>query len=63
MKTFRISLFIGVLASAFFTSCQNPSEKGKKVKLKMTSTDKAAKKADTLQPAERPNPEDTVRKY
>ncbi len=29
----------------------------------MTSTDTVAKKADTLQPAERLNPEDTVKKY
>ncbi len=28
----------------------------------MTSTDTVAKKADTLQPAERLNPEDTVKK-
>jgi predicted small secreted protein len=63
MKTFRILIFGLVLAPAFLSSCQNPSEKGQKVKSKMTSTDTVAKKPDTLQAAERLNPEDTVKKY
>jgi len=63
MNTFRIFLCITAFSAIGLQACHNPSEKGKKVKLKMTSKDTTAKKPDTLQPRERVNPQDSVRKY
>jgi len=63
MKIFRIFLCVTAIAGMALQGCHNPSEKGKKTKLKMTSKDTIAKKADTLQQQERLDPGDSVRKY
>ncbi|RBQ11846.1 hypothetical protein [Pedobacter miscanthi] len=63
MKTLRLFLCVTAIAGMALQGCTNPSEKGKKVKLKMTSKDTSAKKVDTLQPQKKLDPGDSVRKY
>jgi len=63
MKTTKLFLCITAFAAVALQACHNPSEKGKKMKLKMTSKDTSAKKTDTLQPPERINPGDSAQKF
>ncbi|QPH40425.1 hypothetical protein [Pedobacter endophyticus] len=63
MKVLRTYSIMALLASSLAIACTNPSDRVVKGNSYKDEEDTTKKKKDSIQPQERVNPEDTIRRY